>query len=793
MKKSLFLIIALLSITALKAQYNRPYRISYNELNKSYLITNRGDGKVLELDSFYQLKTVITGLKDPRDLVVGNIGTSVGLLVIDGNQIVVYDASTYKKFISFTIPSVSGSEFEDIEVDTKNQGYFYISDVGANRILKGKVGQAPFFTPSFKTLVSTGLNRPKGLYLNENNDLLVVTDEPKGKVAKIDTVSGKITTLFNSGLDSLNSIVQDKEGNYFLTNWGNSFLYRVSRNFTGLTKLTSYNKPAGMIANTESDLLVILCHLCNKIEFHKLHYFEPNSAVSACPEDSFTVDLDLSAVGIGTYNTGNQFVLEVSDASGNFNKPLVVGSVTANSQPTAIQGVMHKNLTASAYKYRIRSTSPSFTSSSKLIVPLAKPDLVNVGTSWSLCKGTQVELGRSPASSDKYVWTSRKYLSDSTIANPKFDASDTGSFQYRLYAENKTNGCQDSVDVQINVSPDIQLKSLNRDVNVCKGDSINFGETSSPYQFAWSPNIDLIDSSVSSPRFIGINSRTYKVQVTDASSGCKGNDSVTVTVNDKPIINVTPKYNSICMRDSVTWNVTGDTNLTYMWVYDGIEDTFAKSPYFNPIQSGLHRISVVVEDSNRCITSETVEVNANPLPQGKLNLLGGTNNPVTSGISIDATLGANAVLGEFYLITVSNTVQKVEAFSSFPVTNYKVANGHADTLYLEGFLKFESDSGCVSFSDTLAIKWSNIRQVFSANLKVYPNPVSDKLIIQSTAIGVHEVHIYRVNGTEVYSFTNDFGKNRIEVNTEDIPTGSYFMHLVDEFGLEYFKKIQVVH
>ena len=103
MKKPITLLALILVTVSLYAQYNRPYRVAYNPDKKSYLITNRGDGKVLELDSNYKLNTVATGLKDPRDLVVGKVGSNKGLLVIDDNTIVVYDATGYNKIISFNI------------------------------------------------------------------------------------------------------------------------------------------------------------------------------------------------------------------------------------------------------------------------------------------------------------------------------------------------------------------------------------------------------------------------------------------------------------------------------------------------------------------------------------------------------------------------------------------------------------------------------------------------------------------------------------------------------------------
>ena len=195
----------------------------------------------------------------------------------------------------------------------------------------------------------------------------MVTDDSLAKVVKIDTASGKLTTVFTPGVDSLNSITQDNEGNYFITNWEDSYLYRCDKDFKNLTKLTGYNKPAGMAVNTELDLLIVLCHFCNKMEFHKLHYVEPNSGAGGCPGDSIEVNVSVTAEGVGTYNSGNAFEVELSNALWKFRETYDYWKSNQHRQPKYIKCLIPGDASGNGYKIRIKSTSPSFYSSEESI------------------------------------------------------------------------------------------------------------------------------------------------------------------------------------------------------------------------------------------------------------------------------------------------------------------------------------------------------------------------------------------------------------------------------------------
>ncbi|MCO5285622.1 MAG: T9SS type A sorting domain-containing protein [Chitinophagaceae bacterium] len=75
-----------------------------------------------------------------------------------------------------------------------------------------------------------------------------------------------------------------------------------------------------------------------------------------CARDSFDISYDIT----GTYNAGNQFNVELSDASGNFGSPTIIGTHTGTDN-AIIRVYLPSHLGDGNYKVRVSSTSPVVT------------------------------------------------------------------------------------------------------------------------------------------------------------------------------------------------------------------------------------------------------------------------------------------------------------------------------------------------------------------------------------------------------------------------------------------------
>lgn len=75
-----------------------------------------------------------------------------------------------------------------------------------------------------------------------------------------------------------------------------------------------------------------------------------------CARDSFDLSYDIT----GTYNAGNKFNVELSDASGNFGSPVIIGSYTGTNS-SIIRAYLPAHLSGGNYKVRVSSTNPVVT------------------------------------------------------------------------------------------------------------------------------------------------------------------------------------------------------------------------------------------------------------------------------------------------------------------------------------------------------------------------------------------------------------------------------------------------
>ncbi len=770
MKKILILLTISTCWFHVEAQYNKPYRITYNETNKAYLITNRGNGTITQVDSNFKTTTVATGLVDPRDLVIGSFAGTSGLLVVDNNQIVVYDAASYQKLIAY---SVSGAkDLEDIEIDTDNPGFFYLTDKGNNSVLKGKVGPPPFYTPTYRVLSKGDISKPGGMLYAGKGQLLVVSDTANGQLIKVDTSNGKSTTLYTPGLDSLNHISKDKEGNYYLTNWGDSYLYRTSSNFDTLVKLTSYNKPAGMYINTDMDIMLLVCHLCNKLEFHRLHYAAPKANQYTCFRDSVVIDIDIQTNGIGTYNTGNKFLVEISDSLGDFTKSVTIGSITSNIKPTNIPTFLPERIYGSRHKFRVRSTNPSHSSAALDWFVQPTPIIEDfLYDSIFLCRTTSFVIGKKDDTDFEYRWSPGTYLDDSSISMPTFTATDTGTFSYKLFVENASYGCADSGSFNVKVTSDIKLSPWKSNESTCRGDTIMFGGNQKEYQYLWTPSSQLDDNTQSNPKFNADASQKYFVQVSDTATGCVGIDSVDIEVHEIPVVKVLSDTFNSCIGAQLFLEVNRDTSLNYEWVpFDNLTNPFSFRTEYELInEASFNSYKVRGTSKHGCYSEDSAFVNV-------------TQKELFTNFSVES-------LGPFVRLRITADIANdVEIFwdsngSAFTALGKLIPQKDSlweiqPTLLQHAFYALVIDpQGCFQTSDTQYARFVGIPDHLSSTFNLYPNPASDKLYI-GTNRKVSKYIIMTLDGRVLQTLDTDAVTNLGFIDIAHLSPGVFLLQLI---------------
>lgn len=224
--------------------------------------------------------------------------------------------------------------------------------------------------------------------------------------------------------------------------------------------------------------------------------------------------------------------------------------------------------------------------------------IVDAGLDQRICVNDTVQLVATGASI--YSWSPGDSLSDSTVSSP---------FAYPIVSttyivEGTYNyGCSntDNVTVFVNQSPTI---TTSPNVQVCVGDSIEisaFGGSA----YAWSPNVNITDTTIGNPTVFPTVTTTYFVSGFD-TIGCGSQGQVTVTVNQLPSIQAnTQSTVNICIGDSTQLQASGA--ITYVWTpSQSLSSDVVDNPFAFPANTTEY--TVVGTDANGCENSANVTV-----------------------------------------------------------------------------------------------------------------------------------------------------------------------------------------
>jgi gliding motility-associated-like protein len=154
------------------------------------------------------------------------------------------------------------------------------------------------------------------------------------------------------------------------------------------------------------------------------------------------------------------------------------------------------------------------------------------------------------------------------------------------------------------------------DTLICSNDSIQLSTsivgTTPPYTYSWSPSTGLSCTSCVAPIAKPLTTTKYYVTVTD-SNGCSNKDSVTITIDTRPVVGLT-QTNVLCnggATGTITALASGSyTPFTYSWNTVPVKTTAAITAL--PIGS----YTITVKDNKGCTSVATTSVSEPPLLTG---------------------------------------------------------------------------------------------------------------------------------------------------------------------------------
>lgn len=523
-----------------------------------------------------------------------------------------------------------------------------------------------------------------------------------------------------------------------------------------------------------------------------LYINQPFTDVLVCGGDTLDIPYGVTQ----PFRSGNTFSIELSNSSGSFASPTLLGSVSAQTGGT-FHYIVPTGITAgTGYRVRVRSSAPLDTAYEIADITLRPRPVVTAGSNAPVCSGNPLSLfATSSLTGATWAWTGPAGFSSTGSSVTRAAAQVSHSGDYIVSAT--VNGCtgRDTVNVTVNQTP--ELTSATSNSPVCANGNIELNATGNTPATVWSWSgpggfaAAVEDTTlVSVPVSAG---GTYTVTATLGS--CSTKIDVPVTVVSGPTVAIYPSPNdSICTGTSVTF-VAVPTNPgaapQYQWMLNNNPVTGATGTRYTTTSIATGDEVKVVLTPGTGAACATV-VNSNAIPVTVLPYLApsvsmtATDDNAWPGLQVDfVAAAADAGSAPKYQWKLNNV--NVQGATSNKWGSAALNNG--DSVCIE----VTSSYLCPLPKTAVACKRVKIATGIgnvdaASSIRIYPNPTSDKLVIEGVGKGT-VITIIDITGREVYSTTAS--ESNALVTTAALVPGNYLLQLQTAAGKRYRQKIVV--
>ncbi|MEM6268306.1 MAG: gliding motility-associated C-terminal domain-containing protein [Bacteroidota bacterium] len=266
--------------------------------------------------------------------------------------------------------------------------------------------------------------------------------------------------------------------------------------------------------------------------------------------------------------------------------PLTLLSANNIADPTftpAIPGI---------FPFPLTVTNNACSDTNIVLVTVTPPPTAAISTSTGdtlLCTGDTLLLTASGGGD--YAWSTPASTATISVTNP-------GTYTVTVTDNSTPAACADTTAVTIlGVTPPVADAGAND--TICVGDTITVGGVSSTgpnIVYTWTPTAGLSNPSIAQPQAFPTATTTYTLTV-DSAGVCSATDDITITVQDTPLVSVTPVPDSICAGQSavLTSSVSGGAGgYLYAWSSGG---TGSNEPV-SPLTTTSYALTVT--DANGC-------------------------------------------------------------------------------------------------------------------------------------------------------------------------------------------------
>lgn len=320
-----------------------------------------------------------------------------------------------------------------------------------------------------------------------------------------------------------------------------------------------------------------------------------------------TDSVDVMVIALPTIVASN----DTAVCAGNYVTLTANGTAPNFNWTNGVQNGVAFQPNASQWYFVSYATPEGCAANDSVYVTVNQYPIVNAGNDIAVCEGLPFTL-QSNGTANQYTWSGN--ISNNT---PTTLAAGTYTF---ILTGNSSAGCTsyDTVQVTVNASP---VVNAGVDQTICVGDSVTLNATGAGAPFVWNNSVQ------NNVAFTPSQTRQYIVQ-TQTVNGCVGYDTVQVTVNALPFIQLMDSL-ILCENSPIILSVSN--NGTIVWS-NSVQNNV---PFQQNV--GTQFYTVTVTDANNCTNSDSIKVIVVAAPSAQL-----TANPTTGTAPLPVDFANNS-------------------------------------------------------------------------------------------------------------------------------------------------------
>lgn len=388
------------------------------------------------------------------------------------------------------------------------------------------------------------------------------------------------------------------------------------------------------------------------------------------------------------------------------------GGISYSWLPGGISGASITVSPNSTSAYTVVATNSFGCSSSDIVnVSVYGVPSVSAGSDRNICIGESVTL--TVGGAQTYTWNPGGQTTASITLTP------LSSVTYYVTGID-ANGCQNQDTIRVNVNPLPQINA-GTDQDICLGSTIALTATGG-VSYSWNPG-----GSTSNSILITPSSNTNFVVLGTDINGCQNRDTVSVTVNPVPVVNLAPAF--VCSGYTTTLDA-GNPGASYSW------STGESSQVISVSDSGIY--TVIVTNNYGCSVLGSVAVSLSGTFNGTP-----TQTSICSGQSTTLSAGNN---GSTYQWSTNQTTQSIIVSNAGTYTVTVTDNNgcsavitHSVTVHPLPVALFSAPPNCLGQPSV----FTSLSQVSSDSIQSYNWNFGDSF----SSLSQNPLHTYTTDGS----------------------------------------------